>query len=326
VVIKMKQPLDALLEELNKSAQMPQQESLYLLSHLDAEDAAQVRAVWPNLPVELRQHLVNLLMEIAEADFEVDFGAIFRIGLEDTDAQVRTAAVEGLWEDPDVRLVPPLIERLHDEAMSVRAAAATSLGRFVLAGELGKIRPDPFSQAYEALLAVCRDAVEHFEVQRRALESLSYVDTEDVVALIHEAYAAPQEKVRVSAVFAMGRSAGAGWAPQVKQELFSPNPELRYEAARACGELQLSDTIAELEELTEDVDAEVQEAALWALGQIGSDKAREVLLRYCESECEATRTAAEAALDELEFLHGDLASFFDRLAREPGQESSTDEG
>lgn len=315
----MKQPLKTLLEELHKSAQVPKLESLYLLSDLDTEDVAQVRDVWPNLPAELRQHLITLLMDIAEADFEVDFGAIFRIGLEDKDAGVRTTAIEGLWEDQDVRLVPPLVARLQDEAMSVRAAAATSLGRFVLAGELGKIRPDPFSQACEALLAVCQDTAEHFEVRRRALESLSYVDTEDVVTLIREAYEAPQEKVRVSAVFAMGRSADTRWAPQVKQELFSPNPELRYEAARACGELQLSDTVAELEELTEDVDAEVQEAALWALGQIGGDKAREVLERYCRSECEATRTAAEAALDELEFLYGDLSSFFDRLAREPGE-------
>jgi HEAT repeat protein len=322
----MRQPLKALLEELNKNPQEPNLESLYLLSSLDAEDAAQVHGVWPNLPIELRQHLVNLLAEVAEADFEMDFGAIFRIGLQDTDAGVRTTAIEGLWEDQDVRLVPPLIERLQDEAMNVRAAAATSLGRFVLAGELGKIRPDPFSQAYEALLAICQNGAELFEVRRRALESLSYIDSEDVIALIDEAYTAPQEKMRVSAVFAMGRSADTRWAPQVKQEIFSPNPELRYEAARACGELQLSDTVDELEELTEDVDAEVQEAALWALGQIGGDKAREILQRYCGSECEATRTAAEAALDELEFLHGDLASFFDRLGREPGQDSSIDEG
>jgi HEAT repeat protein len=315
----MKHPLDALLEELNKSAQMPKQESLYLLSNLAAEDAACIRAAWPDLPVELRRDLLATLVDIAEADFEVDFGAVFRIGLEDKDAEARTTAIEGLWEDPDVRLVPLLIERLQDETMSVRAAAATSLGRFILMGELGKIRPDPFSQAYKALLAVCQDAAEHYEVRRRAMESLSYVDAEDVATLIREAYQASEEKVRVSAVFAMGRSADTRWAPQVKQDLFSPNPELRYEAARACGELQLSNTVAELAELTEDVDAEVQEAALWALGQIGGDKAREVLKRYCESECEATRIAAEAALDELEFLHGDLSDFFDRLARESGE-------
>jgi HEAT repeat protein len=221
-----------------------------------------------------------------------------------------------LWEDHDVRLIPSLVSLLEDEAVSVRAAAATSLGRFVLLGELGKIRPAPFGQAYEALLAICQDSEEHMEPHRRALESLSYVGSEDVVRLIHQAYDTPEEKMQVSAVFSMGRSADTRWAEYVKQELFSPNPELRFEAARACGELQLPDTVSQLDELTEDADPEVQEAALWALGQIGGDKAREILERFCEAEGEATRAAAEAALDELEFMHGDLTDFFARLVGE----------
>jgi hypothetical protein len=313
----MKNPLDALLDELGEGTQMPSRESLYLLSNLDTDDAERVRAAWPELEIDLRRRLVTTLVEVAEADFETNFGAVFRIGLDDKDAEVRKKSIDGLWEDQDVRLVPPLTTRLHDEAVSVRAAAATSLGRFVLLGELGKIRPAPFAQAYEALLTVCQDATEHFEVKRRTLESLSYVGTEDIVALIREAYIASEEKVRISAVFSMGRSADTQWAPQVKQELFSPNPEMRYEAARACGELQLSDTVSDLEELAEDVDPEVQEAALWALGQIGGDKAREILQSYCTTESEALCLAAKAALDELEFLHGDLKDFFDRLVENP---------
>jgi hypothetical protein len=134
--------------------------------------------------------------------------------------------------------------------------------------------------------------------------------------LISAAYAAPEEKVRISAIFAMGRSADSRWARQVCQELSSPNPELRYEAARACGELQLSEAVSELEELADDADREVQEAALWALGQIGGEKARQILERYCHTQDEATRTAAEAALDELEFMHGHLSDFFTRLIKE----------
>ena len=102
----------------------------------------------------------------------------------------------------------------------------------------------------------------------------------------------------------------------MRQELFSPRPELRYEAARACGELQLGEVVPELEELIDDFDLEVQEAALWALGQIGGSRAREVLEYYCDVEDEATRVAAEAALDELEFLHGDLSEFLTRMDTE----------
>ncbi len=314
----MRQPLDVLIDELRESAELPDQASLYLLSSLEAKDTASVREMWPCLPVELRKQMITRLAELAEADFEMDFGQIFRLGLEDEDADVRTAAIEGLWEDEDVCLVPPLVACLReDQAATVRAAAATSLGRFILLGELEKIRPGPRDLAYEALLATCQATDELVQVQRRALESLAYASNETVAELIREAYAAHEENVRVSAVFAMGRSADARWAGLVQQELFSPNPELRYEAARACGELQLREAVPELEELADDADTEVQEAALWALGQIGGDKAREILEHCCLAEDEATRTAAEAALDQLEFMHGDLSELFVRLTEEP---------
>jgi HEAT repeat protein len=313
----MQDPLAAVLEELKESNQMPTQASLYHLSNLGVSAMARVREVWPGVPVELRRHLVKRLGELAEADFELNFGAVFRLGVIDEDAEVRAAAINGLWEDEDVRLVPLLVRTLlEDEAPAVRAAAARSLGRFVLLGELQKIRPEPHTQAYEALLAACQDTTEAIEVQRRALESVAYAGTEAVEELIRKAHAGSKEKVRVSAIFAMGRSADTRWARHVRQELFSPNPELRYEAARACGELQISEAVSALEELADDADREVQEAALWALGQIGGEKAQQILERYCRVQDEATRAAAKAALDELDFLHGHLSDFFTRLIRE----------
>lgn len=315
----MNHPLRTFLDELSQSAELPAQSSLYHLSHLDAEDTAHVSEVWPCLEVKLRRHVIRRLVELAEADIEVDFGAIFRLGLEDTDADVRTAAIEGLWEDEDVRLVPRLVECLReDDSVAVQAAAATSLGRFILLGELDKIRSAPRSLAYEGLLATYQNPEEHIETRRRALESLAYVGNETVTALIHESYEMPEERMHVSAVFAMGRSADSRWKRQVQQELLSPNPELRYEAARACGKLQLSEAVPELEDLAEDVDPEVQEAALWALGQIGGDPAKQILERYCYSEDEAIRAAAEAAMKQLEFLHGNLSDLFTRLIRESG--------
>lgn len=313
----MRHPIDALLERLREGPELPSQAALYFLSSLAAEDKARVREAWPGLPVELRRRLTARLVEIAEADFEVDFGAVFRVGLDDADAEVRAKAIDGLWEDEDVRLVPLLAAFVReDEAPAVREAAAKSLGRFVLLGELEKIRPAPRTMAYEALLATIQDPQELLEVRRRALESLAYTSNETVTELIREAHAAPEEKMCISAVFAMGRSADIRWSHQVRQKLLSPNPELRYESAWACGELQLSDAVPQLEDLANDADPEVQQAALWALGQIGGDRARKILERHCRTGDEATRTAASAALEQLEFLHGDLGEFFSRVIRE----------
>ncbi|HEY73936.1 MAG: hypothetical protein B6I35_11890 [Anaerolineaceae bacterium 4572_32.2] len=315
----MAQTLDALLDQLRESAAMPPHAALYLFSTLDAKAAARVREAWTDWPVELRRRLVARLVELAEADFEANFDAVFRLCLKDEDGDVRATAIVGLWEDQDVRLIPLLTVLLReDEVAAVREAAATSLGRFILLGELGKLHPDPFTTTYDALLAACLDAKECLDVQRRALESLAYVGNETVRDMIREAYGSPEEKVRVSAVFAMGRSADDCWARQVQQELGSPNPELRYEAARACGELQLNDTVPELEELADGADPDIQEAALWALGQIGGERAQEILEHYCNVKDEALQAAAEAALDELMFMHGDLSDLIAKVGKEPG--------
>jgi len=314
----METPFEILLEELRENKRWPDRASLYYLSDLHAEQADQVREMWADLPTDLRLRLTRRLMEMAEADFTLNYSAVFRIGLEDESAEVREAAVEGLWEDEDVRLVPELAKRLQaDEAAAVRAAAARSLGRFMLLGELEKIRPKPRREAYEALLDAHQAGHEDLEVQRRALESLAYVCNDTVVASIRRAYLSSEERLRVSAVFAMGRSADDRWEEEVKRELLSINPEMRYEAARACGELQLSEAVSMLAELTEDTDSEVQEAAIWALGQIGGDRARELLEYYCDFSHEALRSAAESALEEFEFLHGDLEEVFADLPEEP---------
>ena len=312
------EPLQIVLDELREEDRKPDQISLYYLSNLGAEEAERVRQVWTELPTDLRAELTSWLVELAEADFTLNFSAIFRIAMEDDDAGVREAAIEGLWEDEDVRLVPRLTRHLlEDESAGVRAAAAKSLGRFILLGELRKIRPEPHQVAYEALVEANQARDEDTEVQRRALESLAYVSDETVIASIREAYASPIEKMRISAIFAMGRSADTRWEQEVQQELFSTDPEMRYEAARACGELQISEAVSMLEELTEDADIEVQQAAIWALGQIGGDRAREILEYYCRVRDEALRSAAEAAVEEFEFLHGDLEDVFADLAEEP---------
>jgi HEAT repeat protein len=317
----MKRTLEELLDILQTGR--ASWSDLYGLSNLSRSQAETAWTVCARLPADSRRAVAQTLVEIAESDFEVNFGEVFRQALEDEDSGVRQAAVEGLWEDEDIRLVPLLITRLlEDPVASVRAAAATSLGRFLLLGELGKIQPRPHQKTFQALLTACTKAEESVEVRRRALESLAYSGESVVARLIKSAYQDADERMRVSAVFSMGRSNDERWAAEVMQELHSANPAMRYEAARACGELSLGEAVPILIELVEDVDIEVQEAAIWALGQIGGEEARRVLRRYTRSDSEALREAAREALRELEFLHGDLGTFllFDFLEEDEEEE------
>jgi HEAT repeat protein len=282
--------------------------SLYGLSHLTRAEAQLFQEVWSLVDAGRRQWILQSLVDIAEASFEVDFNPIFRLCLNDEDAVVRSRAIEGLWEDEDLTLAGLLVRLLRDDpSESVRAAAATSLGRFVLLGELEKIEAAPAMMVENALLGAIYDPHETLEVRRRAVESIAYSGQAQVRDIIEMAYYDDEEKMRVSAVFAMGRSADPFWHEMVIAELDNPDPEMRYEATRACGELEASAALSALIYLIEaDPDPEVQEMAIWALGHIGGKEARRVLEACCESEDEALRQAAEEALDELDFLGGPL--------------------
>ncbi len=277
----------------------------YTLSELDPESMERLTAVWPSVSADRRLMLVKELVEIAETNFEMDFEPIFRWGLLDSDSRVRAASIEGLWENEDLALMNQLLQLVReDPAEQVRAAAALSLGRFILLSELGKLSFERCRSVYGTLRDLVRTSTEPLLVRRRALEAIAYVTNDEVVELLQRAYDHPDEEMRVSAVFGMGRSADARWIGTVAGELFSVNPEMRYEAARACGELEARVAVSRLAELIDDPDREVQEAALWALGQVGGDEARVLLQRCCDDEDEVVRTAAEAALEELEFYHG----------------------
>jgi HEAT repeat protein len=68
--------------------------------------------------------------------------------------------------------------------------------------------------------------------------------------------------------------------------------------------LELRRAVPALIALAKGSDREVQEMALWALGQIGGEKARRALLAFCQSEDEVLAEGAEEALSELEFGKG----------------------
>ncbi len=294
-----------LLQQIGNTASRLSLSSLYHLSRMDRAELQLFQEAWPSIAAQRRRQIITFLVEIAEASFEVDFNQVFRFCLGDEDEQVRESAIEGLWEDEDPALIGLLVGLLRDDpSVSVRARAATSLSRYVLLGELDKLRTRYAAQVVEALLNTIRSPLEDSEVRRRAVEAIAYSSEQSVRGIIEAAYYDEDEKMRTSAVFAMGRSADPYWSGFVLGELESFSPEMRYEAAVACGELELSNATPLLAGLINDPDREVQEAAIWALGQIGGDEARHILYLCYEEGDPSLSEAVEEALEHLEFLHG----------------------
>jgi HEAT repeat protein len=277
------------------------------LSGLDPNDHDALWETWQRIPVRRRTEIAHAMVELAEDNIDLDFTMMFRWLLDDADPEVRASAVEGLWECTDVPVMRRLLALLRDPADQVRAAAAMALGRFAYMAEIDELDEEYGRQVHDALLTLIHDASQPTEVRRRAIESAGYfAASNDVQRQIELAYASSDQLMRESALVAMGRSMLPRWLPIVSRELESPSPALRYEAARAAGEMAdiARSLVARVVRLCSDADTEVALAAIWALGQIGGETARRTLQHISGSEDEARSQAAAEALDELTLEEG----------------------
>lgn len=285
---------------------------LYTLSKLEADNLVRFQAMWPTINLTRRQEIVHNMVEIGESNFEVDFTAALTLALTDADETIRAKAMAGLWENDTVAFMQRLLEMLqHDPSNMVKAAAATALGRFIYWSEIEAFDPQQAALAKTSLLAYIHQESEPLELRRRAIEAIAFVSDDQVRRIIEAAYYDEAEPMQVTAIYAMGRSADPRWQSKVLAELDNPSPAIRFEAARACGELELSAAVPKLVALLDDdSDLEVQEMSIWALGRIGGTAAREVLEACLEHEKEAITLAATDALEDLNIL-GDSMGLLD---------------
>jgi HEAT repeat protein len=286
----------------------PTHAALTFLSDLGSADRSDFRENWPALPTERRRFIVHELVQMAEDNIDLDFRHVFLVALEDANPEVRTTAIEGLYEDESRLLLGRLLDMLRrDPDESVREAAAKALGRFTYIAHCTDKLGANGERLRQVLLDSANDENEDSDVRRRAIESLGYFHGDkEVEGLISGAYESGGLQAE-SAVFAMGRSLDERWEQVVLYELESVLPAMRFEAARAAGEMSLADALPFLTRMIDDRDTEVRLAAILSLGQIGGKPAREALNKALKSSEPAIREAAQEAIDEMEFSADPLA-------------------
>lgn len=294
--------LEAYLRELSDNSKPLVSSKLANLSNLSPEELRLFLATWACLDIGRRRQVMSHLVELAESNYQLNFDDIFFAGLEDPDEIVRVKSIEGLWECESRSLIDRLITLLkEDSEESVRAAAATALGKFALLAELEKLRPEDGAKVENELFAVIDHPTEKIEVKRRAIEAVAPISRPRVKEIIQQAYQSEDVKMRVSAIYAMGRSGDPVWLPTLVRELSSPDAEIRFEAAVACGELGEEGAVSYLVKLVDDLDTQVRLSAIAALGKIGGSEAEAALRECLNHPNEYIRQAAEEAMAELVF-------------------------
>jgi len=298
---------------LNKEAPFPAS-LLYFFSDISLVDLKKLEAVWPQVWTERRRGLLEDMETLAEKDTLLFFDDVAEMCLEDEDPVARATAIRLLWQSEEERLVPKLITLLKEDPQSiVRAAAATALGVFVYLGELEEIAESIYEDILKALTSVHLGSDERL-VRRRALEALGWATHPEVPGFIQHAYETNQEEWLQSALFAMGRSYDNRWTRAVMRMLDHPDADVRYEAVRAAGELELEDARQELFDMLEEGidDDDIYFAVIWSLSKIGGRGVRQLIEASLEdTEDPEEIRLLEEALENLDFT--EQVNSFDML-------------
>ncbi len=282
---------------------------------------------------------IQFLNRIVEGkDYLTNYLPVLKDFLYDEEAEVRKLAITGLWDYPK----PEMIEMLFDKAENdpdegVRCKAIVTLGRYIYQGTMAdydfdwepmeeRMREDElpeedFLRVKEFLLGIYGNQDKTLDERRYAVEALSFLTDPEILDIIEEAYNHPDTKMKMSAIFAMGRNGALNWEPIILDELHNPVKELQLEAISAAGEASFEGAGEDLLQLTYSDDRDVRLEAIWALGQTGWEGAFERLdeLTYSGEDAEIRETADltledwylySGALDE-DYEEGDWEKFDD---------------
>lgn len=284
-------------------------DSLHALSAADDALTAQLLQLWSGLSVERRREVLASFQRVSDNDATLDFSRAHLSALLDPDPATRILAIRGLWEHEREEYLHLLTDLVTDDPEgSVRAEAASALGRFVVSMEFDLLTEDAAERLQEVLRDVIEDVMEEDEVRGRALESIAASSEEWVAELIAEHYDAGSVRLRVASLRAMGRNAADEWLPILIHNFDDEDPDVRAAAAEASGALLLEDAVGPLTELVADDDREVRLAAIGALGEIAGDAAEAVLLDIARGPEPDTAGPAQRALQEARVLTGGDAS------------------
>jgi hypothetical protein len=276
------------------------------LSEVDDAAMERITPVWRSLGSAIRVMVLNALTEYSELNHDVDYRRFGGIVIEDSDPDVRVAAIRLQWENESPEHMATLINlAMDDPSEKVRIEAINELGRYSLLMELGNLNARQGDELKSGLVGVTNHSSPF--IRAAAIAALAYAREIDIDTQVRELYANPSVTIQVAVMTAMGRTCDPKWETEVIQGLKSDEADISYAAARAAGEIGLVRVVGELRDFLGSGDSELVDIALWALSEIATVEAiaciEEYLHSIADEEDQDLVEAVEDALSSATMLH-----------------------
>ncbi|HXH13983.1 MAG TPA: HEAT repeat domain-containing protein [Alphaproteobacteria bacterium] len=259
-------------------------------------------AEFATLDLASQRQKIRELCETEEENYSENHAPIYAVVMNHPDPEVRRCAVEAMWYYPDEAYLDRILNVVwFDSDEEVRGRAAMVLGRYMYEGFVMEELDESLAQRVKRILfELSTDERESITVRRFALEALSFcTDDPKVLNLIEQGYFSPDQRMQLSALFAMGRSGLERWHGYLLRALHESEKEFRIEAICACGEAQIISAVPELQKMCFDMDRDIRLEAIWALGKIGDERALHTLQRCTRDADPEVCEIAHDAIEEL---------------------------
>ena len=298
---------DEMIDELIHGGN-PSEVDVQRFSDLDLANVESLKSAWLKIPGETRKRIVFQAVQLSDESIDYEYSRFARIGFDDTDPVIRRASIELVQEAEDRTTARCLRGLLKDPEEEVASAAAEALGNYVLLIEVGMFDNEEGLKIIEDLRELTSQD-KSIELRAGAIESLASGDLDWVHPLILDAYYDTDDRMRLSAVRAMGRTASGSWLEYMYEQLEVEDPFFRLEAVLAIAEIADESSIDNLSILFDDEDTEIAGAAIEAVALIGGEIAISALNEFLQRADEKWNPVLE---DAIHTASGQMSnSFFD---------------
>ena len=305
--------VEEIIENLKNEALTLSSKQIMRLSGLYPQEIQLIQQHWPTFHP---QRIIGVLedMELLTEDYPgVDFSDIFMLGLEDKQDQVVIISIRGLWDEEKASIATKALEILQaspEPSLHVALSIISLLGEFIVLAEFNKI-PESLANKIKTILTTIYQNSSNESLRQRALEVLSAA-TElkfDLNQAIDKAIHDYNDDWVRSALIAIGKSGKTQWNDYVFDNLDSPIEDIRIEAIRTAGDLELQDALSELYAATKEGIKEIRMAAAWALSNFSDKNIHSTLEEMLENaEDEEEEALIEDAIDN-HMISSEIMSF-----------------
>lgn len=233
------------------------------------------------------EEILEQLDEMAE-DFGIDHTDDFLVYVDHASEKIRASAIRCLWEANLDEVWPVLKQTAEtDSSEEVRSTAISVMGRYIfeqlLQSDPDADESDLYTDANLILEVrawldgVLARPTSTLMERRRTLEALSFFPQDSERALMTEWSQSEDAELRMTAIFAMGRSAEPMFVEPILKAFEDSDDRVRRESLRAIGEAGMVEGLPLLEAVLNGSNREYKLEAISALGELGGDRAEELV-------------------------------------------------